>query len=148
MRMVFLCGPPCAGKTTLANQLARPGDVVLDYDTIARDLGSPTPWNHPEPWRTTAEQEMQARIAHAHTTPGDGTAWVLRTVPRPSSRQALAEQWQATVYLLDPGERECRRRARADGRPSGTGQRIGDWYHRYRPWVGDGQPTDLDPQWV
>lgn len=137
MRIVVLAGPPCSGKTTLAHQVAQQGDVVLDYDDVARSLGSPAQWIHPEPYRTAAEQELQAQLARAHAHPTQGTCWLLRTTPRPISRQALAHQWQATVYLLDPGERECRRRARADQRPSGTSQRIGEWYHRYRPWHGD-----------
>lgn len=117
MRVVVLAGPPCSGKTTLAHQVAQQGDVVLDYDDVARSLGSPAQWIHPEPYRTAAEQELQAQLAMAHAHPTQGTCWLLRTTPRPISRQALAHQWQATVYLLDPGERECRRRARADQTP-------------------------------
>lgn len=147
MRMVILAGPPCSGKTTLAHRLAGPEDAVLDYDALAVSLGSPSQWQHDEPWRTAAEQEMQACISSAHHLP-HGTAWVIRTAPRPAHRQRLAEQWHATVYLLNPGEAECRRRAQADHRPSGTARAIGQWYHRYSPWVHDHDPHDLDPQWV
>ena len=121
MRVVVLCGPPCAGKTTLAHQLARPGDTVLDYDPIARECGSPAHWLHPEPYRTMAEQELQYRLHSAYLTAGEGTAWLLRTAPRPTSRASLATTWQATVYVLDPGERECRPRARAQGSRPATG---------------------------
>ncbi len=144
MRIVVLVGPPCSGKTTLARTVAKPGDVVLDYDDIARALGSPAQWIHPEPYRTEAERVMQARIAAAYFQPCDGMAWVLRTAPRPHQRAALAEQWHAQVYVLNPGETECRRRAKADGRPSGTSRRIGQWYHRYRPWSGDRDASALD----
>lgn len=139
MRIVLLCGPPCAGKTTLAHQLAGPGDAILDYDDIARALGSPTWWSHPEPYRTTAEQHMQAAIAEAYAATGDGTAWVIRTAPRPGQRATLAQRWGAQVYVLSPGEAECKRRAVADQRPSGTRRSIGEWYHRYAPWVGRSQ---------
>lgn len=148
MRIVCLCGPPCAGKTTLARLLTQPGDVVLDYDDLARELGSPALWRHPEPYRTQAEHTMQDAITHAYTTPGTGTAWLLRTAPRAPQREALAHRWQATVYLLNPGERECRRRAKRDQRPSGTGRAVSDWYHTYRPWVGDRDPGELDPRWA
>lgn len=144
MRIVLLCGPPCAGKTTLAHQVAGPDDLVLDFDDIAKSLGSPTPWHHPEPYRTMAEQHMQAAIAQAHATPGHGTAWVIRTAPRPAHRASLAQQWAAQVYLLNPGEAECKRRAVTDQRPSGTRRAIGEWYHRYGYWAGDRNPTELD----
>jgi predicted kinase len=146
MRIVVLAGPPCSGKTTLARTVAQPGDVVLDYDDIARALGSPVEWNHPEPWRTRAEHAMQARMRAASADWRPGTAWVIRTAPRPRQRERLAGQYRAIVYLLNPGEQECRRRA-AD-RPSGTARSIGQWYHRYRPWSGDRDPAGLDPRWV
>lgn len=148
MRVVVLCGPPCAGKTTLAAHLAGPQDTVLDYDDIARSLGSPTMWNHDEPWRTQAEDAFQARLTVIHRTPGTETAWVLRTAPRGNQRARLAAQWQASIYLLNPGERECVHRAKQDQRPSGTSRAIGLWYHRYRPWVGDRDPGELDPRWA
>lgn len=149
MRVVALCGPPCAGKTSLAHHLAtRDVDVILDYDDIARALGSPTLWRHPEPYRTHAEQVMQDHIQHACTHRGPGTAWVIRTAPRPSQRHHLATHWHATVYLLNPGERECRRRARHDQRPTGTSRAISDWYHWHRPWQGDRDPAELDPRWA
>lgn len=143
MRIVVLAGPPCSGKTTLAHHLATDHDVVLDYDQIARNLGSPTQWLHPEPWRTAAEHDMQARIAQAAAHPGDGTAWVIRTAPRPHQRAALVQQWNAKVYVLNPGRAECTRRAKADGRPSGTSRSISNWYHHYRTWQADLNPDGL-----
>lgn len=128
--------------------MARQGDVVVDYDDIARALGSPALWRHPEPWRTQAEHELQARLTHAYRTQGTGTVWLLRTAPRPTQRQTLATRWQATVYLLDPGEAECRRRAKRDQRPPGTSRAVSDWYHWHRPRVGDRDPGELDPRWT
>jgi predicted kinase len=147
MRLVFLCGPPCSGKTTLAHAVAQPDDVVLDYDDIARALGSPVPWSHPEPWRTAAEHDMQAAIARAAAHLSDGTAWVIRTAPRAQQRAGLAQQWHATVYLLNPGRSECTRRAKTDQRPSGTSRSIGEWYYRHTPWSGDLNPGALHDAW-
>lgn len=144
MRIVALCGPPCSGKTTLAHLLATPDDTVLDYDELAQALGSPALWRHPEPYRTMAEHHMQQRIDHADGQRGEGTAWLIRTAPRADQRETLARQWQATVYLLNPGVRECKARAKRDRRPSGTDRAIGDWYYRHRPWVGDRDPGHLD----
>lgn len=47
-RVVLICGPPCSGKTTLAN---------------ARELGSPSDWWHDEPYRGQAERRIrEARL--------------------------------------------------------------------------------------
>lgn len=148
MRIVLLCGAPCSGKTTLAHHLAQPEDAVLDYDDVARALGSPVWWQHPEPYRTMAEQHMQTAVAEALTALGDGTAWVIRTAPRPDQRARLAQRWGAQVYLLNPGEPECKRRAVEAQRPSGTRRAIGVWYHRYGHWAGDRDPAELDPTYV
>jgi predicted kinase len=145
VHIVVLAGPPCAGKTTLAHRLAQSDDVVLDYDDIARDMGSPAWHIHPEPWRSRAEAAMQALIAQAHVYPSDGTAWTLRTTPRPEQRMAMVRQWQAQVYVLNPGQAECRRRAQANGRPTGTAKRIGTWYWQYRPSSIDLDASMLDP---
>ncbi|WP_027930708.1 hypothetical protein [Amycolatopsis thermoflava] len=148
MRIVVLAGPPCSGKTTLAHTIAKREDVVLDYDHIAQALGSPVEWIHPEPYRTQAEQHMQAAIAQAYHHPAHGTAWVLRTAPHPTSRQALAQRWRAQMYVLNPGKTVCEQRALDTGRPRGTRTRIGQWYHRYQPWLGDLDPGLLHPDWA
>lgn len=148
MRIVVLAGPPCSGKTTLAHTVAGELDVVIDYDTIAQHLGSPVQWIHPEPWQSDAEAELQRQATQALHHHSTGTAWVIRTAPRPQHRARLAQQWHAEVYLINPGERECVRRARADARPTGTARSIGLWYHRYTPWSQDLNPADLDPRWA
>lgn len=141
MRIVLLCGPPCSGKSTLAHQLAGPDDVVLDYDDIARALGSPEAWQHAEPYRTLAEEHMQARIHAATQDQCDGTAWVIRSAPWPLMPARLAGALNAHVYLLDPGKAVCLRRA--DQRPTGTRHAIGSWYYRYQPWAGDRDALEL-----
>lgn len=45
--IVLIAGPPCAGKSTYAQQHAEPGDMVIDYDLIAAAIGSPDHHDHP-----------------------------------------------------------------------------------------------------
>lgn len=139
--VVLIAGPPCSGKSQLAQQLARanPG-IVLDRDVIAQGLGSTQGWMHDEATTQQAEQIMLAeiaRIAEAH----DITAYVVRSVPAPAQRMALAEELKASVvYLLNPGIGECMRRATEDDRPRGTHGGIRAWYQRYRPCGVDRAP--------
>jgi hypothetical protein len=126
-RILIIAGPPCAGKSTLAQRLAVPGDVVLDRDDMARRLGSPKWWMHDYRYGVAAEQWMQRelrRLAWGVT----GSAYVVRGLPRVDERRALAERLNADVWLLDPGMNECIRRAIADGRPVGTVDGIRRWY--------------------
>jgi hypothetical protein len=90
--VTLVTGPPCAGKTTYVNTHARPGDLILDQDTIG----------------ATAMRRGLTRVA-AMTS---GTAWVIRCCPGPARRAALAHRIRATnVILLHPPTAELLARA-------------------------------------
>lgn len=136
-RVVLLCGPPCGGKTTRARELAGPGDLVVDFDQVARALGSPVGWRHPEPYRTQAAQWV-VDLMDQLPGHGPGTAYVIRSLPKPQQRAIAARMTRAEeTHVLDPGVAECLRRATVDGRPEGTAEQIRSWYARYRSWSGD-----------
>jgi tRNA uridine 5-carbamoylmethylation protein Kti12 len=133
--VTLVCGPPCAGKTTLAQHHAHldPNATVLDFDAIAVELGSPHRWDHPKPIREQAEQAMQHRM---HTLPLDPDLhlYVIRTAPQPQQRTHLATLLHAhRVWVVDPGYQVCIARCRADRRPRGTESAIRRWYDRYEP---------------
>lgn len=135
----MLCGPPCGGKTTRARELATGADdLVVDFDEVARELGSPTLWLHPEPYRTRAEQHVVQLLTRLPGN-GPGTAYVIRSLPRAQQRAIAARLTRAdATYVLDPGMDECLRRATVDSeRPEGTDEQIRSWYARYRSWSGD-----------
>lgn len=128
--MTLVCGPPCAGKTTLARTLAQPGDTVLDLDDIAVRLGSPRRWQHTPELVAQADAHIWAALRRLAAT--QTTAYVLRCLPHPAQRARLARALHATVLVLNPGQAECIRRARADRRPRGTETAIRWWYRTYR----------------
>lgn len=137
-RVLVIAGPPCSGKTTLALQLAQPGDLVLDRDVLARQLGSRRGHMHSRYITRLAEQRMRTRLARLASTVDDVTAYVVRCAPLAAQRERLAQQLGAEVQLLDPGIEECLRRARAAHRPAGTVRAIHQWYARCD---ADGRPA-------
>lgn len=130
MRVILIAGPPCAGKTTHALQLARGRDVVLDRDLIAQQLGSGRTHMHLARIARLAEQQMQARLDELRRSTRDGTLYVVRSLPGQHARQAWTARHNARLVLLDPGIDECLRRAHQDARPRGTVSAIRQWYER------------------
>lgn len=124
MTVTVVAGAPCSGKSTYVERHARPGDAVIDFDVIARDLGSPDDWQHQEPWKTAAQDEMAAQIAAI----GDEDAWIIRTDPTVAA--SVAEALGGRLIVLDPGEAVCLERAAY--RPSGTRRVIRLWYWQRR----------------
>lgn len=126
-RVLLVTGPPCAGKSTLVSRMWTPGVLIVDRDEIARRIGSPNKWMHPERYKAKAESIMvqtMAEIANSDTI----RAFVIRSAPIPEQRDALAAYLRADVRVVDPGRAECVRRAMRDRRPRGTVRWINRWY--------------------
>lgn len=132
-RITLICGPPASGKSTLARKLAQPGDLILDLDTIAQQLGSPQRWRH-DPATVQAAEECMTLALRKLARTDHITAWVIRSLPHPARRAQLARAIRAdTVCVLAPSMTEVLARARRDGRPTGTATTIRAWYRAYRP---------------
>ena len=136
-RVVLIAGPPCSGKTTAATRWSSSADVVLDFDVIARELGSPALWLHPEPWRSQADSRMRQAVAALPGT-GPGVAFVIRSAAAATYRARLARSLGVEAcVVLDPGVDVCIDRAERAHRPPGTVEQIRAWYRVFRPWAGD-----------
>ena len=127
--VTLIAGPPCSGKTTLAQAMAQPGDLILDFDQIAVRLGSPRSWNHAPEFIAAVEQ----RIAFELRDRGERTTWLIRAAPRSHTRTSLADALGARVWLLDPGLDECLRRARRRPNLHKTAVEIRKWYRMFTP---------------
>lgn len=141
MPVYLIAGPPCAGKTTLAERIVKPDDVVLDFDAICTELDGIPGWSHTKPVRERAAVVLDTRAAQLSEHHED--AYLLRYAPEPQERERLAHGLDATVWLLNPGQATCLRRARLTRRPPRTVHAIRDWYTRYRPSPLDSTPPEV-----
>lgn len=145
--ITLICGPPASGKSTLARSLAQPGDVILDLDTIAQQLGSGRQWRHHPDLVAQAEECMTQALRRLARTE-HVTAYVIRCAPHPGQRAQLARAIRAdVVHVLRPPMAEVLARARRDGRPKGTATTIRAWYRQYRPSEVD-SPCPPDHAWT
>lgn len=134
--VILITGPPCSGKTTHAHRIAD-GHEIVDFDAIARELGSPAQHQHAARWIAPAEAETQARIDRIAADP-NARAIVIRSAPKAQDRDTIARHLDANqVLLLNPGEKTCR--ARAAARPSGTRRAVGLWYWHYTRRTADSE---------
>ncbi|WP_052684692.1 hypothetical protein [Lentzea aerocolonigenes] len=140
--VVIVTGPPCAGKSTFVAARAAPGDLVLDFDRLAVELGSPHPYDHPPAIRTAARTEIERRLSAAES----GRVWVIRSAPHLNDRAALATRLGASrvVVLAVPAE-IAKHRAHADARPAWTAHAIDRWWSAYRPSSTDTRPEEVPP---
>jgi 5-methylcytosine-specific restriction protein A len=131
MGVILVCGPPAAGKSTWVKQHARPGDQILDFDSICRSLGSKATHDHPPHVRALAMDVRRALEDRAAAMPRQ--TWVIRSLAEPDKRAAVAERLGAKVVVLATPLDETLARAAADNRPGWTEEAITSWWDRYQP---------------
>lgn len=132
--VALVCGPSCAGKSTFVAHHAQPGDLVVDFDTLARLSGSTRAMYHAQPYMNAAEARLTALVAEIGRRE-DVTAWVIRRAPELAARQQLAQQLRATrtvVLLPTPALAKARARRR-DTNHYRTRLAIDGWFRRYEP---------------
>lgn len=125
-------GPPCSGKSTYIAEHAKPGELVVDLDAIARTLGYPSKhidWAEdvPHPARVAAMRARASVLKAIADGSVSGRVWLVDLLASPEA-QARVKQLGARVVRLDPGPDECHRRATADGRNAATHAQIDSWY--------------------
>lgn len=125
--VTVIYGPPCAGKNTYVAEHSRSGDLVLDMDALAQALGSPNDHGHPSallPFAIEARDAVVTRLRRTHEL---RHAWVI------TSRSDILDRLDgAQVVTLDVDAEECKRRARACGRPARWDDYIDRWWRDHR----------------
>ena len=117
-------GAPCAGKSTYVRENAKSGDVIVDYDAIAKALGA----DGHLPDGDIKQAAFAARKSVIDYCIKSGCeAWIIHTSPTDEQREAY-EKANAEFIELDTDLETCLQRAADDDRPPGTEQIIRDYF--------------------
>ena len=117
-------GPPCAGKSSYIESHAKTGEPIIDYDKIAKAVGSKTEHDAGGSIRRVALSARQAGINRI-INGVDDDAWIIHTNPQDDLVKEY-KQAGAKFLLVDPGIDVCLSRAR--NRPEGTEDAVRSWY--------------------
>ena len=134
MTIHIVTGPPAAGKTTWVNEQAKPGDIVIDYDTLAQALAPGIPADPAEqPLHTVGLiNELRAAAINAatwdHEPPAGYNVYVIHAMPdRHTLNRYRKHGYQ--IHTIDPGYQTCIARAQAERTPRQQAI-VQDWYQR------------------
>lgn len=124
MAITVIIGAPCAGKSTYARESMASGDVVVDYDELAKAFGSDKPHESYGAVRTVALAARREAI-RSILRGVEANAFIIHTNPTKEQVDDYIKA-DAQFVFLDPSKETCL--ARAEQRPATTAAAIEDWY--------------------
>lgn len=129
--LTIVCGPPFSGRAELVRAQAGPGDRVICFDTIRRQLWPGfRPWSSPhDPMLNSRALAYRNHLLGALARPGGPAAWLIVLAPCQGERDWWQDRLGGEMVLLETSEAECKARARAAGKP-GALRWIEDWFRR------------------
>ena len=130
--VVIVMGPPASGKTTWVREHAKPGDVVIDFDVIARALGADPDapeYAHPSHINWIAQGARKAAIERGMRLAARVTVYVIHALP---SAKDLDDYrfMRYKLVTIDPGQDIVLRRVEAM-RPPQMIRAVQTWYGSY-----------------
>lgn len=107
--ITVVSGAPLSGKSTYVRENAEAADIVIDFDVLARALGSPADHDHPPCIVNVATQVWLAGIREVTKKRQPVDVWIVDTEPTEYRRSLYTRAGAKLVALrADPGELEKR----------------------------------------
>ena len=132
-QVVLIYGPPCAGKTSLALEMAERGDLVLDRDAMHAALSTLEMHDHDPALTRAIEETWSALLRYVPDHPG--SVYIITGAPLRSQRREL-EHLTTSIRLVYADRDTCHQRAK-DARPVTWGKFIDEWHDLYEPELHD-----------
>lgn len=126
----IVAGPPCSGKNHYVDEHRGPDDVVIDWDAIAVEFGSPRTHHHPKPMYDRIAAEYERRLAEIEQNHPSGHVWIIRGLPEHRLREQWAARFDADVVVLTPPIEVLIQRAQQRRHVSMTEWAIRRWFDR------------------
>ena len=124
MAITVVIGAPCSGKSTWAHEQLKNNDVVIDYDELAKALGSKIAHKSEGSIRNIALHIRKEAINKIIAGINDD-AYIIHTNPTDEFVNKYLKS-KAKFVLLNPGKEVCLQRA--EERPEGTIEAIEKWF--------------------
>ena len=129
--VTLVWGPPCGGKSTLVQELAERGDLILDSDLLHGALSALGPHDH-DPTVSTFVRVAWDALLRALQGPHSARAFVMAGVPTRTQRGEMASVLPSP-QLVSADRPTCNERASAAGRPDAWHFYIDRWHDLYEP---------------
>jgi HK97 family phage prohead protease len=136
-KITVVTGPPASGKSTHVSESAEPGDVTVDFDSLAVSFGAKRNHDASADIKTVTFAARDAAI-QAILAGVKSDAWIIHTQPTKAQSDAY-ELAGAEIVRLDPGIDVVLERAAADDRPEWTAEAIANWYARQNETPKEGK---------
>lgn len=131
MATFLVVGPPCGGKTHHVREHAQPADLVLDWDAIAIELGSPRTHLHAKAMLPTIAEEYDRLLELALDWPAD--VWIIRGLADPTERAQWVDRYAAELVLCTAPREVLLERAQQRDNTRLTVWSIDRWLARAEP---------------
>lgn len=127
-------GSPMSGKTTLVNQLARYGDMILDIDKIYEAISGMPLYDKPENLRFNVFRIRDLMIDMVKTRFGKWRdAYVVTGGAIKAERERLAKELGGELIYVESTKEECMSRVANSGKSKDWYKYIDKWWSEYTP---------------
>jgi predicted kinase len=132
----LVCGPPGAGKSTYVQDLAAPGDIIIDLDLCRQAVGGAQWISDPEVDRRAFS--LRGDLIRSLAQKAEGRAWLIVSAPSKQERETWLEALgpMASLVLLDTDAATCKQRIDSDPARAQASKSLRDavdrWHLKHR----------------
>lgn len=128
----IIYGSPLSGKNTLAKELMRHGDIVLDIDELWRAITLEDKYVKPNNVRFNVFKLRDELLDQIKTRYGNWyDAYIIMSLADKYERERIQKELGAELIYCESTKEECIERAIKDNRPSEWLRYIDEWWEKY-----------------